>query len=75
VKYLIIFLIVLAIAWRWRASRDAQHAIKRKTKPAPPATVEMVACTHCGVHIPAQDAITGTKGIYCKVAHRQQMEP
>jgi uncharacterized protein len=75
VKYLVIFLIVLAIAWRWRASRDAQRSIKSQSKPAEPATVEMVACAHCGVHIPAQDAITGNKGVYCRVAHRQQMEP
>jgi uncharacterized protein len=30
----------------------------------------MVSCTHCGVHLPHGDAVTGVRGPYCSAAHR-----
>jgi uncharacterized protein len=35
----------------------------------------MVACAHCGLHLPATDAVQGKQGIYCSNAHRQAREP
>jgi uncharacterized protein len=32
----------------------------------------MVRCAHCGLHLPAADAIAGPGGaMFCSVAHRQ----
>jgi uncharacterized protein len=31
-----------------------------------------VRCAHCGLHLPAADAIAGADGaVFCSVAHRQ----
>ena len=77
-RYLLIFLAVLLLVWRWRSARattlrDRQQAAHTR----PPVKGEartMVACTHCGVHIPADDVFTGARGTYCSAAHRQQAE-
>ena len=59
------------------------HAKKQRLKtrnragavPRPPAaeTIEsMVACTHCGLHVPASDASRSDTGVsFCSVAHRR----
>jgi len=32
----------------------------------------MVRCAHCGLHLPAADALAGPDGaVYCSAAHRQ----
>jgi uncharacterized protein len=31
---------------------------------------EMIACRHCGVFLPASDALQGREGRYCSVEHR-----
>ena len=74
-KFLLVFLVVLVIAWRWRTWREtSQLTLKRKNTAVPDATT-MVACHQCGVHLPANDAIVGTQGSYCSAAHRLIMEP
>lgn len=74
-KFLLVFLVVLVIAWRWRTWREAgQLPEKRKNGVVPYATT-MVACRQCGLHLPASDAVVGTQGSYCSVAHRLSMEP
>ena len=73
-KPLLILLVVLAVVWLWRNARTAA-AHQRPPQPpaaAPPLTV--VACGQCGVHIPAGDAVMGTRAAYCCTAHRQQAE-
>ena len=30
----------------------------------------MVACLHCGLHLPHSEAVAGTRGPYCSAAHR-----
>lgn len=73
-KYLLGFLVVLLVAWRWRSARtDTQMEAQRK-RSAPHPQIEMVRCDHCGVHIPANEAIPGAQGAYCSIAHRQKME-
>lgn len=74
-RYLLIFLAVLLVAWGWRAFRTSlQQSAQRKNNEAPPA-VAMVRCAHCGVHMPSTDALTGDKGVYCSTAHLHQAEP
>ena len=71
-RFLLVFLVLALLAWRWRSGRsklsgDDQHK-------APGAAVEVLACSHCGVHLPATEAIKGTQGVYCCSAHRQLAE-
>jgi uncharacterized protein len=48
------------------AKRDGPAA------PAPgPAAEDMVACAHCGVHLPASLALRSQGRSYCSVAHRE----
>lgn len=68
-KYLLIVVVVLAVLWfaRSRGRREPPPAA-----PRPPADPQaMVRCAHCGVHLPAQDALGGARGRYCSAEHRR----
>ncbi|RVU43391.1 PP0621 family protein [Rubrivivax rivuli] len=76
-KYLLL-LAVAALALWWFKRRSAEPPSKpppAPPKPAarPPSTepLVMVACAHCGVHLPQSDATTDASGRpYCGEAHR-----
>lgn len=74
-KYLIVLLVVAAAIWLWRRNRREEMEDARKQQPPPPpvgAPQAMLRCAHCGLHLPAADAITGPDGeVYCSAAHRQ----
>lgn len=72
-RFLLVFLVVLVLAWRWRTWRASEQ--QRRTRETPPKTTDMVRCAQCGVHVPAQEAVVGLKGQYCSTAHRLSMEP
>jgi uncharacterized protein len=68
-KYLIVVLVVLVLGWlllrgRSRPETDARAA-SRETQPQ-----EVVACRHCGLHLPRIDAIEDHNGVFCSEAHR-----
>jgi uncharacterized protein len=68
-KYLIWLLIILAAIWAFKRSRrPAKPAQDEKTPSASPSN--MVSCAHCGLHLPQEEAVTGTKGLYCTTEHR-----
>ena len=35
-----------------------------------PQALEIVACRHCGVHLPRIDCVEDRSGVYCSEAHR-----
>ncbi len=74
-RFLLVFLVVLILAWRWRTWREAGQQAKRQKSHATPPTTNTVICNNCGIHIPASDALVGALGVYCSSAHRLQMEP
>ncbi len=76
-KYLLLLGVVLAVLWLLRqARRKSLEPTRPPTagqKPASPA--EIVACSHCGVHLPRSEALTGASGrLYCGTAHRQEAQ-
>ena len=74
-KYVLVFLVIFLVAWRWRSARTAEHSEAVHKKAAAKALpVDVVACAHCGVHVPLLDAIDGTRGMYCSHAHRTVAE-
>lgn len=77
-KYLLVLGVVLFAIWLWRHNRATeardQEAQRPPPKPQPPTVAHMVACAHCGVHLPQQDAVLGQRGTYCSLAHRQASE-
>ncbi len=52
-----------------RLRRPSSRSAATDTSPAP-ATQDMVACAHCGLHLPKRDAVQGAHGAYCSTEHR-----
>jgi uncharacterized protein len=72
-KYLLVLLVVGIGLWsllaRWRGRRQDGAA---KGGPAPgKAPVQVVQCAHCGLHLPAADAVPEGSRLYCSEAHRR----
>jgi uncharacterized protein len=73
-KIALMFIVVIAalIWFRFNASRQARRD-ERAAPPPPPggAPERMVACAGCGLHLPANEAVTdGTGRVFCGIAHR-----
>ena len=76
-KLLVVLLALLLLVWllvgssRRRSTRQARRDPDAASAPASAAQVEgMVACAHCGVHLPSSLALTGRGQPYCSAAHR-----
>ncbi len=67
-KYLIVLLVVVAVGW-WLASRRPKAVARRQQQQAAKPQA-MLSCTHCGVHLPASEAVVDGSGSYCTEAHR-----
>lgn len=72
-KYLILLLLVLAAVWWLRRPARSKATATREAPPSP-APQEMITCQHCNVHLPRQDAVAGTQGLYCSEPHKHQHE-
>lgn len=74
-KYLVL-LVVLVVAYAvWRGQRQGavrDASTPRRSPGRPPLVQNMVACAHCGLHLPAADAIAHQGHSYCSAAHQQQ---
>ncbi|MFO1219109.1 MAG: PP0621 family protein [Burkholderiaceae bacterium] len=62
---LVLVVVVVVLAWVMRRPRVTTRSGAEKT-----ATADMVACAHCGVHVPAHDALADGRRHYCSEAHR-----
>jgi uncharacterized protein len=71
---LLIFLVVLVIAWRWRIWRESAQPGKKSVKVGAAASADMIRCRECGLHLPADEAIVGKLGHYCSQEHRLKVE-
>lgn len=78
-KFLLVTLVVAVAIWIWRRNRqeelDAAPPRKPPGRPAVKGPQPMVRCAHCGLHLPAADAVAGRHGIYCSDRHRSAAEP
>lgn len=64
-RLLIIVIAVLLIVWL------ARRLFRRPPADTPPREEDMLRCAHCGLHIPASEAIKGPDGTpYCSEEHR-----
>ena len=73
-KYLLLLLVVAIGIWMLtaksrRARRDGGGGSGAGRKSAPPQA--MLSCAHCGVHLPASDALAEGSRVYCSEAHRR----
>lgn len=67
-KYLVVVLVVVLVGWLLLR--------ERRPKPPPasatplPQSLEVVACRHCGVHLPRIECVEDRGDVYCSEAHR-----
>lgn len=73
-KVLLLVMVVLAGVWLWRTRQQGGSDKKVSEKPAM-QPLDMVRCTHCGLHLPSHDAVQGGKGPYCSQEHLHLAEP
>jgi uncharacterized protein len=67
-KFLFLLLLALVVIWAVKRSRVKPPADSAQPRAASPT--EMVACSHCGIHLPRAEAVSGQKGLYCSTEHR-----
>jgi uncharacterized protein len=82
VKYLLVLLVVVVGAWMLLRRRERPPPAAPVTPPkspaadgpaASPAVQAMLACAHCGVHLPKTEAQFDALGRpFCSEAHRLQ---
>lgn len=70
-KFVILIALALAVFW-WLRSRLRGPGSPAARGPAePPRAQAMLACAHCGVHVPQADVVADADGrAYCSEAHR-----
>ncbi|MBL8305760.1 MAG: hypothetical protein JNM33_03625 [Rubrivivax sp.] len=70
-KYVILIALAAVVLWwlRARLRGPAAPTARRRAEPARPQA--MLACAHCGVHVPQADVVADAAGRpYCSEAHR-----
>jgi uncharacterized protein len=76
-KLLLMVAVLAVAAWFWLGRRRPPGAPPAPRAPARKAADQapqsMLACAHCGVHLPQADALMDAAGKpYCTEAHRLQ---
>lgn len=77
-KYLLVLLVVVVAVGIWRSKRRAEAAEPTQTATTLPKAQTMVACAHCGLHLPQADAVSDASGqSFCSAEHRRlaQQDP
>ncbi|MFY3385786.1 PP0621 family protein [Paracidovorax sp. MALMAid1276] len=68
-KYLLVLVVLLVAFGIWRSRRVSGDAPRQPRAPALPQ--DMLACAHCGVHIPRSDALMRGQDAYCSAEHQR----
>ena len=72
-KYLILLLVLMGLAWWAFGRRDKQDRPPPSKKNTDPGggPQQMLACAHCGLHLPRDEAVADVAGrMFCNEAHR-----
>ncbi|WP_284615747.1 PP0621 family protein [Aquabacterium humicola] len=73
-KYLLLLLVIGIGLWmvakRLRGPAPPGEPREDRSKPSSTPTA-MVECAHCGLHLPAADAVLDGRHVYCGEAHRR----
>lgn len=71
-KYLVLLVVLVVAYGLWRGQRQAAVRQAGAPQPGPGRLPQpMVACAHCGLHLPQSDALTREGRPYCSEAHRR----
>ncbi len=67
-KYLLTILLLLVVWLLWTKRHSAENDLPAQRPD--PLPEKMVACSHCGVHLPESEGVCEDGRIYCCEAHR-----
>lgn len=70
-KYLLVLLVVGIGVWALLARLRGPRTPGRGKTPPGNTPQAMVECAHCGLHLPAADALPEGSRLYCSDAHRR----
>jgi uncharacterized protein len=65
----LLVLILLVVAAIWLVKRALLPKGRMSQKQGAPTPDELVACAHCGVHLPRAEARLAAGGLYCCEEH------
>lgn len=76
-KFFLLLGLFLLVVWLMRGGRrsrptraDPPPMSAEASAAHPPGREEMVACVHCGMHLPQSEAVAAPAGWFCGQAHR-----
>ena len=74
-KALVILLTILAGVWLVKRSMKRRQDAAAPQRAGAPRQLPMLACAHCGMHVPAHEMVKGQRGNhFCSAAHQQAHE-
>ena len=71
-KYLVLLIVLAVVVGIWRIRRTPDSSAE---KPGPRRSAlpqDMVACDHCGLHVPRAEALVLGHRAYCCAEHQRQ---
>ena len=71
-KYLVLLIVLAVVVGVWRSRRPPSSGPEKAAPRAPVLPQDMVACSHCGVHVPRAEALMLGQHAYCCAEHRRQ---
>jgi uncharacterized protein len=73
-KFFLFLVAVFVLLWLLRGALKRRGGAAARPAPTAKAPQEMIACAHCGVHLPRDEALPGRGGVFCGDAHRTAFE-
>ncbi len=71
-KYLLVALVVMIAIGIWRNNRRKEEDVPPPRRSKQRQVEQMVTCAHCGLHLPASDAVASKDQLrYCCSEHRR----
>jgi len=70
-KYLVLLVVLVIAIGIWRSRRATDAAPSQAPQPPRALPQDMLACAHCGVHIPRSEALVLGSQAYCCPEHRR----
>ena len=71
-KSLVLLIGLAVVVGVWRSRRPRASGAEKAGPRAPALPQDMVACDHCGVHVPRAEALMLGQHAYCCAEHRRQ---
>lgn len=70
-KYLVLLVVLIVAIGIWRQRRDADDLPTPTARKPLNLPQEMLACAHCGTHVPQSEALVQGPHAYCCAEHRR----